>query len=543
MPNIREYNSPVDGLQPSNLGAEAFAQAGRRIGAFFNQEAGLQEQAGAKVGSAIASAGEVGVKYAEHAEISHGAVGAVGLLAGFTDKWNETAKGANDPNDPTVAAKFREEQLEPELAKFRDAFTTEGGQRWAEGQIDSIRKHFYEKTTADMSSLAGDAAVTNTTKSINTLANMLRSDPTAFPMAQKMLTDAVDGITSSTNLLPSEAARVKGQLMQHGNEQLSRAAIQSAIERNPDEGMKLAGDPRFAPYVTASDAQAFYQQTVQVRKTDALLAKQQQEQQIRQSSEQIRSQVLRQLYDPDPAKPMPTAKDIVDLPPDKLSGDMKVHLISMLKDKANGVEIPEAAAKWNAVNMVVGVREGKVTSPDEVTKAMNEHKIDYAGAQIIERELEARKTPEGQAIQASKKDLMDRYRDILNPVIPMGIGGHMPEGGARLYEAEQEIQRRIDAAKSGGKDWHSLFDDRSPDFIGKYLQSKAPTPAYMMIKAKALLQQQAELSGKSSSELEKLAETQVPGTPPSSPPPADARYYKGKYYTKGPNGEAVEWHP
>src|SRR5258708_3327228 len=75
------------GRQTETLGAE--------------KGAGLADT-GRRVGSSIAAAGDVAVKYLEHRDISQGAPAFARVLAQKTNEWNDTVKNA-DPNDPTVA--------------------------------------------------------------------------------------------------------------------------------------------------------------------------------------------------------------------------------------------------------------------------------------------------------------------------------------------------------------------------------------------------------------------------------------------------------
>src|ERR1044071_2017459 len=125
MPNIREFDTGQLGLQPSEIGVEATAAAARRSGAFFHEAAQDFTTLGQRVSSAIRDAGDAAVKYLEHREISQGAANFTALQDAKTKEWNATAKSA-DPNDPSVATRFREESLDPSLDKFKTTFMTEG---------------------------------------------------------------------------------------------------------------------------------------------------------------------------------------------------------------------------------------------------------------------------------------------------------------------------------------------------------------------------------------------------------------------------------
>src|SRR5260221_498635 len=144
MANIRELDAPKDlGLRPTEIGVDAIAAAARRIGTFYNQTAEARSDTGQRIGSTIKEAGQVAVDYMDHREISAGAANGALFMANMNQAWEEKAKHA-DPNDTTVAAKFREETLEPALQQFQQGFNTEKSQAWAEHFVDQYRNHMFE---------------------------------------------------------------------------------------------------------------------------------------------------------------------------------------------------------------------------------------------------------------------------------------------------------------------------------------------------------------------------------------------------------------
>ena len=193
MPNIQQFDAGDLAIRPDELGVETTARAAMRLGALGDQVAQSYDQTGQIIGRAVDTAGAVAVQHEDHAQISRGAKGFSDLLNNVNDQWNAIAKTA-DPNDPSVAAKFREEQLEPALENFQAGFTTENSQRWAEDQVDRLRDHMVEKTSADMSTLAGIAAVQNTTDTINKLGNATFNDPSSLDFSRDTLKQSVSAI-------------------------------------------------------------------------------------------------------------------------------------------------------------------------------------------------------------------------------------------------------------------------------------------------------------------------------------------------------------
>src|SRR5581483_8597899 len=108
---IQQYESKVadSGIQPSELGIDATAAAARRIGTPYRES-------GQEIGSAISSVGDQASDYWAHREISKGAAEFSTFMAKTTQDWNQVAQNA-DPNDPSVAAKFRS-SMEDKLQEF-----------------------------------------------------------------------------------------------------------------------------------------------------------------------------------------------------------------------------------------------------------------------------------------------------------------------------------------------------------------------------------------------------------------------------------------
>lgn len=293
---IPEFDAGNLSLRPSETGVEAEAGAARRVGTFYNQQAGAQEMlaretdrlagiteqvgreteqlgsekgaamasAGRAIGGGISDAGDAAVKYLDHQQISQGAASWSKLLQDTTTDWNNTVKNA-DPNNPHVAQDFMD-SLEDRLSKFQEnGFYTEGGQKWAEAHVDALRQHMTEKTMADMSSVAGDAVVVNHKQTVNSLSATVHDDPSSLDFALAGLKSSAEGmISSSPNLKGTDVARVRGEVQQSGAEAIVKSAAIGYIEKNGTIP-PWATDPKYAPYINGADLKTLEKQA-QVQK-------------------------------------------------------------------------------------------------------------------------------------------------------------------------------------------------------------------------------------------------------------------------------------
>jgi hypothetical protein len=274
MAQIATYSAPENlGLQPTEVGIEAKAAAARRLEAFYSQISESQVSIGRDIAGITKTAGDLYDKVETHREVSHGAAAFSSLFNNLETQWNDTAKGA-DPNDPSVAAKFRETVLEPELNKFRAGFTTEKSQQWAESHVDSLRQHMFQKTAADMSTLAGIAVQKNYTQASNSLASAARNDPSSLDMALKTAETSIGGIVdSSPTLKASDAARVKEEMLQKTQEAIVKSAVVGMIEKNPNIDLAEI-EKKYGKYITGPEMQMFQKAAKTQAKSDLLTERQ-----------------------------------------------------------------------------------------------------------------------------------------------------------------------------------------------------------------------------------------------------------------------------
>src|SRR5262249_31708516 len=122
-----------------------------------------------------------------------------------------------------------------------------------------LRQHLFQKTSADMATLAGQAAVVNTRQTVNGLSNTVRSDPSSMDFALRTLETSVDGMVgSSPNLTGVAAAKVRSEVVQRGKEEIIKSAAMGYIEKT-GEVPAWATDPKYSPYINGTELKQFAQ--------------------------------------------------------------------------------------------------------------------------------------------------------------------------------------------------------------------------------------------------------------------------------------------
>lgn len=280
MPTIPQYEAPQGiGLHPSETGINATAGAARRLQGDYSEAAAAIAGTGRRIASAVEGAGDMAVKYIDHQQISAGQRSLAELTNVKTQEWNNTVKNA-DPNDPTVAKKFVEENLEPALDKFKQGFITEKGQQFAESHADALRQHMYAKTSADMATMAGEAVHQNTRATINNLAGAAYNDPSSLDFAINTLDSTLEHVVgSSPNLTGTAAGKVKTEISQAGKEAIVKAAVMGMITKNPDTDLD-AIQKKYGQYINGAEMGQFARAAKAQAKSDQLTAKQLEQYQI-----------------------------------------------------------------------------------------------------------------------------------------------------------------------------------------------------------------------------------------------------------------------
>jgi hypothetical protein len=410
-------------------------------------------------------------KWAENREVSKSAADSAKTLAGLDQKWNETVKSA-DPNDPTVANKFREEVVEPTLQALRDGPITEGGQRFAEATAQRFRNHFFEKTTSDMARLAGVAARQNIETLTNQLSNAALSDPTSLKTSLGLIEHSVGSmVDSSPNLGGADAARIKMELSFDAQKAIVKAAAVGAISANPDEGLKRFSSPEFSKYISGADLKALEQRAKEVQRADRVeqnYARTIQKQEKQEASDAKEGEYLQKLHSDDPKEQaqVSTRAIVNDF---TLTREARERMVGIVERKTKE-ETPSRVSSSTFVNLLRDLRATDVDTDAVMSKAWEarlkdpgtEGSLSEKDFNQFRAELVARKTPEGAALEKDRSAFFKNYAQSIvgrdyDPVI----------GSPKLYAAEMDARRMEADLRKQGKDPHTLYDPSSPDFFGK----------------------------------------------------------------------------
>lgn len=480
MPNIRELNAPAGiGLNPTETGIEATAGAARRIGGFYNQAAeaqntvaSIKQDTGNRIGSTIKDVGSVAVDYEDHQEISHGALRFANLQDDLTQQWNATVKNA-DPNDPAVAKKFREEVLEPALDNFKEGFNTENSQKFADQRSDALRNHFFEKTSADMSTLAGIAVQKNISQSTTAMSNTAMMDPSSVPSLLAGTDHSISAmVDSSPTLRPTDAARVKVEISDAAKKAIVHAGAVGAIQKSTNpEATADEWINKYPDYISGADAKQLAgnaRQQIRANNYDADYSRKRDKQVVQDRSADATAQYLIDVRSQDPKLANdPTAKRILNDP--TLTNTDKNNLLNYV-DRQMKPETDARLSQQTFVNLLRDMRDPNADS-DKIMQQAWDARLKDPGApgsmtekdfNSFRQEVVARKTPEGAAIERDRAGFFKNYASAI-----VGNTYNPSIGDPKLYNAEQDARRMEGMLRSKGLDPHLAYDPASEYFLGR----------------------------------------------------------------------------
>lgn len=286
MPKIELYDTPALALRPTETGVEARAGAGRRLGSFYNQEAGAVEglassegqalrNAGRALGGGIESAGQAYVNYLDHKEVSAFSAQSTDFMKRKTDEWNAIISDPKlDPNNPKPAQDFLK-GLQDDMSNLAgsDYLTTEKSRDFAEKFVERFRQHMTEKTTADLSTLAGVALKVNVQKTVNSLSSMVASDPSSRDFALDSVRHAIETKVSTAPTLDAATAKsVRAEVGLKAEMDILKSAALSEIEKTGKMPTWI-NDKKYEGLVNGSELQMFQKAAERQAKSDAAAAR------------------------------------------------------------------------------------------------------------------------------------------------------------------------------------------------------------------------------------------------------------------------------
>lgn len=513
--NIAQYTSPVDEIKPSEIGADALAQAGRRIGAEYRQTGQDYKQA---IDSSLGPVANIIDQHDTMDEISHGGAALAAMHNNFTTQWNKMASQAN-PNDTSIQGTFLNDTVEPQLQQFQDGFQTTKGQQWAFDRANEMRTHYGETTSADMSTRAGESRVLNATSQLNQLTSAAYKDPRSADLSMKQIDAVYDGAAENSQglLSTAEIGKLKTLTYDAKNELLKSAVkgfADSEDPKGPDNARKILDSGHFDQYIPKQEQEQLHKyidnqegarqvekdQKTKVQQYQQTAANQQEVKGIFSSLASGQGYLATQAY-----------------ANQKISTVQKQNLLSKDGILSLPPEFLASPAYGDGFSQLAStVSSGKPVDSTALTLGVRRQEITPAGAVQLQAISDKMKTPDGLAEVKAQQQVL---ADMQSKIVKGGALANDPVGQQKYNEMLNTFYPAWDAAVKQGKSPADLADPESKDYIGNIANTfkRSDTQA-----------------------LADVVNAPAPAiTKPAAIPPTDKREV-GKSYTN-PNGVAMWW--
>lgn len=490
MPNIREYGSKREiqgGLTPSDRGVSALGAAASENSstAGATAAAGRSMAADAALGgNAIAEGiGSLSKAVADLAEthytkkeiLQYGKDAAI-FKAQKTAEWNETRNQA-DPNDPTVAARFNRENLQPALADFGKGFITKTGQSMAMGFRNEMADHFATMQESDQRNADKHAAELNLSTMNNANATSLHADPTGLPTTNKIVQDVINSYKRTAGLDEASNAHLDelGKDMQRTN---TLAAARGMADTNPDELLK-ALDKGFGAEHLKEEDQATLRNYADMRKRQAIEAERAdrtfKEHQDKEAADKVLVDLTKTLLKPDgTVSPNPKyIQGILDqymsLPgAESATARAALGFGKSLQDDIDNKFLPKTdPATYDdfSTRAVLPPDDPKSLTRGEVFTAYTDRKLSQKEWATFDKQIS------DNARDPMKRDAYRQFNEwttSMRPSIDRSVfGGQADAVGAQAFgQFKIEARAAFERAYEGGN-WHDVITaSNKPDFLG-----------------------------------------------------------------------------
>lgn len=491
MPNIRQLDAPDNGLQTTDRASNAFADLART-------QAITANEAGNAVGSGIHAAGAAAQTYVDKVqsvkEISTGGAALAVLNDNLNNQWNNLAKNA-DPNDDSIADTFREGDLETSLTKFVDGFTTERGKLWAQGQADNLRQHYYEKTSADTATRAGQAVTSNFDTMVNSAAASV-TDTHGLDLALGMVSDATDGIINNSPALTGvDAGQLKTTMLDKGRQSVIAGGLKNMAEANPAQFLKDLQAGAFKRYTdelpptVADSLEAFAGTQVKAAEADAKAAIAAQDKANKDAANEAAKTIVSSTVADDGSLQLPpdffkaTTQQLAQMP-GASAGTVQAVINygrAIQKEQAAGVKpttVPEVFTDFRARAVLPDDNPNKLTQTEVLTAR--------ADGKLSDRDftnLNAIVTAKDPGAVNDQRYLQQFFNGVRPAIVPPGAadGYH----ASRYAQFQQDMEKRFDDGRAAGISTRDLLDPTSKNYIlGK---NNADLPRYLLDSATPLV--------------------------------------------------------
>ena len=500
MPSIPEFNAPSNlGINPTEIGVESTAAAGRRLGAYGSQIAEADVSTGRAIAGGVKSVGDAAEQYAAHQNISSLARHGADVMASGTQSLNAYFSGADIPDDPNnpgakkaalderlnnpaAAKQWLDNTLEPMLESYQQGAWTEGGQQYAQRFSENLRTHLTTSAIADQSTGAGIAAKDNLQKTADGYATAAFNshnlhDVTGYINSFDHAIGAIS--TSSPTINADGQARIK-----EWAEQEKAKIITSAVQGRIMSGGGYDDITKAFPQYVQPGQNAQFEKQQQFYQKSAIVAQKQEMLLNKQIAEQNTLQTINKSFsnnvsvDPDTGHPTVSPQFAVDmgkLPVNNPDPKAAEHAKTWLDWAESQQKPPPVRDNQAAVDSTLATVGNPAVTLDDAKIAIAKGEIAKNYTPQTAAQLRQVATDMRNLNDPVLTKTMEAAKELISP--RMGSAGAMNPAGYQQFYYDF-IHNQYLPAKVAGKLPPDALDMKNPDsMISKAISAASPDAA------------------------------------------------------------------
>ena len=235
------FQAPGRALEIPTSGLSSLGEAGRMVGRLGNEAAQQERAAGHaldtglnEVGKGVEAVGNQIQARDNLTDITQGAATFAQAQVALTQQWQ--AQLAQNPDDPNLAQKFIENNIQPTLDEVSDGFQTEAGRKFAAGHSDMLLQHWGNTLVTGQANAAGEAVKGSIEQTGNALSASVAADPAHLPVALSSLTALHNAAGDSAVLSPEARGALTGPALVAAQKDLINVAAKAAIDKAVENG-------------------------------------------------------------------------------------------------------------------------------------------------------------------------------------------------------------------------------------------------------------------------------------------------------------------
>ena len=475
--NIAEFNAG-DGkaFEPRDIGSE-IQHGARSIAEMGNQTANLYKQGLDRLAEPI---GNMIDQHETRDDIGKGAATGAAIFNNQMDAWNKILSQAS-PNDDlhSIQQKFLNDTLEPQLQTYQSGFQTEKGQDWGLDRADEMRKQFYTKTSADITTMSGEAAKLNAITFIKQTSSSAYKDHANADYHLQQIDAYVDGIKQNGTWDAKQLSEFD-KVASDGKNETVKATVKGLADGTPgqdngrpDDAIKLLNSGHLDKYMNGDEKAQLVSYADGVANAQELARKQaaaEKQYKNQQANEQGTKSIFGGLAQGQTYSATTAFSD------GKLTPEQRTDFVSTNPKYPGILQLPKEVL--NSTQYGPGfsmTREalinGNPVTPAGLTKgvrmngvpAQQDQALTPAGAVALQEIQDKMKTPEGAYEVQMQTQVLQQLQSQLKP------GGDYikDQNGDSIYDGMQSSFHTLwDSEIKAGKTPAQLADPDSKDYIG-----------------------------------------------------------------------------